>query len=199
MKLICQLFGTLSQNATNIPGICHEQLIKTAKKPNLDSQTQSVFQKTSTALYDKSELYHYYNHNDNENTAGPPPYDDHGAAVFISVVICFYSLSIVCMFIINIKFKIVMTKTSPYCMCDDSRVDEYESQKDETKNTIHLIFNDSSKLLSSVALAKLTNSASTPNMTPTSPLRTQPASLPGQILDDYDDECDDEAPRFTLV
>ena len=77
--------------------------------------------------------------------------EDSDAAMFIIVVVCFYSLSIVFMFILNIKFKIILKSKSGYC-CYETNNDLYESQRDETKNTIHMIFSDSSKLLTSVVI-----------------------------------------------
>lgn len=80
--------------------------------------------------------------------------NDFEAALFIIIVICFYSLSIVFIVITNTKFDILIDQDldgSFYCW-QKKKNDLYEAQKDETKSTIHFIFNDSSKLLTSVVI-----------------------------------------------
>ena len=132
MKLICQLFRKL-QNSTKIHGIC----VKLANAtPPVDASSSSASE--SAAL------------SQNENRSD----DDHfGAGTFIVVVICFYSLSIVFLTLFNIRFKIVFSRSYGICCCRESSRDQhYESQKEETKTTIHMLFRDSSRLLPAVAL-----------------------------------------------
>ncbi|RNA43559.1 hypothetical protein BpHYR1_005059 [Brachionus plicatilis] len=62
--------------------------------------------------------------------------DDSQAALFVIVVVCFYKRDL------DGRF---------YCW-HKKKNDLYETQRDETKKTIHVIFNDSSKLLASVAV-----------------------------------------------
>ena len=86
--------------------------------------------------------------------------DDDGAALYIIVVLCFYSLSILFMVLFNIKLRCFIKSSSAGMLCCDNHDNDlYESQMDETKHTIHMIFNDSSKLLSSVVLNQSTAAA----------------------------------------
>jgi hypothetical protein len=77
-------------------------------------------------------------------------------AIFIIVVICFYSLSIAFLVLFNVKFKIVLVKKpgeSFYRVHTQPNNDLYEMQKEETKTTIEMLFKDTSRVLTSVALS----------------------------------------------
>jgi hypothetical protein len=88
-------------------------------------------------------------------------YDEPGAALFVVVVILFYSMSVACMIISNVKFKCVMYRRPGVGTCglvwcksrgsQEAAADLYEAQA--TKETIHMLFNHSARVLSSVAIA----------------------------------------------
>lgn len=184
MDMMCSLFSKMHQNSTKIYGMCYEklkkeQIINSRRGPEL---TTTIVANLKT-IFEKSELYNHnsviYNrnrltnqtHTMDANKLNAAKYDDFGAAIFIVVVICFYSLSIVFMVIINVKFRVVFKRnTGGFCCCENKH-DLYDAQKDETKNTIHMIFNDSSRLLTSVVLpaslvTNLTNLKTIPTMNP---------------------------------
>lgn len=70
-------------------------------------------------------------------------------------MICFYSLTIGFMLISNIKCRFTLSRKSTGVCCFEIKAQDpssYDIDPDETKHTIHMIFNDSSKLLTSVVL-----------------------------------------------
>lgn len=147
MHMLCELFRKMFNNSTQIYGACYPSVNTTTRKYSSNPQSLPInfrnnFEKYSTTKH--------------SNVSEPSaPVDDKGAALFIVIVICFYSLSIVFMVILNIKFKMVINKKSDggiSCCEGGSKHDLYESQKDETKNTIQILFNDSSRLLASVVI-----------------------------------------------
>jgi len=69
--------------------------------------------------------------------------------MYIVVVICFFSLSIVFMVILNVKFKIVFDRQG-CCYEMAPSHDLYDQQQEETKNAINLLFSNSSRLVSSI-------------------------------------------------
>lgn len=159
MKILCELFRNMSNNMSRIHGTCYNPAntsqitLKDPKKSN-----QGLLAHNLKTNFEKSEFYHHNHHNPkqtnaNVSSAGGQS-DEQGAAMFIIVVICFYSLSILFLVIFNIKCNLVLNrKSAGRCSCCASKQhDLYESQKDETKTTIHMIFNDSSRLLTSVAI-----------------------------------------------
>ena len=126
MRLLCELFNRVIQNTTRLTGACIKYTNLTEVSSNLKNNSRLNLESKHLA-------------------------EDQEAAIFIIVVICFYSLSIVFMVIINIKLNVVIDRNSSGgCYCwERTKNDLYETQRDETKNTIHMIFNDSSKLLTS--------------------------------------------------
>lgn len=172
MDLMCSLFSQkqAETNSTRIYAMCVDKAAPTsttARPPNTIMNKLAVKAQHSTTsrplVFEKAEVYHHKqvpgkhattsnsNNNNNSNTFF---YDDHGAAMFVIVVICFYSLSIGFMLISNIKCRCVIArKTTGWCCLEiKSAEPAYDVQLDETKKTINLIFNDSSKLLTSVVL-----------------------------------------------
>ena len=83
-------------------------------------------------------------------------YDEPGAALFIVVVILFYSLTIALMIVSNIKCKLVVI-SMPGGGCSRARACRnqhlYDSQRQETKEAIEMLFAESPRTLTSVALA----------------------------------------------
>ena len=161
MKLVCELFRKM-QNSTKIHGICVEQLLVAINNITLQNLTApaNLTERQSHSLPTHhihnqdvvTNLKNVFHTNSHDSQAIS---DDHfGAGMFIIVVMCFYSMSILFLTLFNIRFKIVFSPGHGICGCRESEIDQnYESQKDETKNTIHMIFNDSSKLLPSVAIS----------------------------------------------
>jgi hypothetical protein len=150
MKFVCELFRKI-QNSTKIYGICSRQSINPSNTnssnnnmTNLDNQNKLNF---SNHLFTPSFSPSLSSSKSEE--------DYYGAGMFIVVVICFYSLSIVFLTLFNIRFKLVFGRSFyGMCCCRESTGDHhYESQKEETKNTIHMIFQNSSKLLPAIAVA----------------------------------------------
>jgi len=146
MKIVCELFRKIP-NSTKIYGICSRQSINPSNAigsnnmTNLDTQSRLNF---STHLFTPSS-----------SSLSKSEEDNYGAGMVIVVVICFYSLSIVFLTLFNIRFKLVFGRSFyGICCCRESTGDHhYESQKEETKNTIHMIFQNSSKLLPAIAVA----------------------------------------------
>lgn len=175
MDLMCSLFSQkqAETNSTRIYAMCVDKAAPTSTTPRtpntmmnkLAVKAHHYHQHSTTSrpsVFEKAEVYHHKqvpgkhattssNNNSNINTFF---YDDHGAAMFVIVVICFYSLSIGFMLISNIKCRCVIArKTTGWCCLEIKAADTaYDVQLDETKRTINLIFNDSSKLLTSVVL-----------------------------------------------
>lgn len=165
MDLMCSLFSKTSGNSTRIYGMCVEknkqqqqqdQAITRINKPiNLVASTLP----SRLTTLGKSELYHHNKHlinhaSSNQNGTLQTSFDDHGAAMFVVVVICFYSLTIGFMLVTHIKCKCVIARKTTGVCCFEIKSSEtsYDGQLDETKKTINLLFNDSSKLLTSVVL-----------------------------------------------
>ena len=150
MKFFCELVRKISSNASQLHGVCYENYLDLQNSNNKKGQQPGSL--NLVPKLDKGDLFGKSAKEASLVTAkmNGADYDD-GAAMFTVIVICFYSLSIVFMVILNIKFKIVLRPKFGYC-CYEPNNDLYESQKDETKNTIHMIFSDSSKLLTSVVI-----------------------------------------------
>ena len=140
MRLVCELFRKV-QNSTKIHGICFAPANRTTR----------VYPPSSLLIL--AQLNQHFPASNTSSTTSAKEADSFGAGLFIVVVICFYSLSIVALVIFNIRFKIVFSRSYGICFCRESKQDKnYESQKEATKNTIHMIFNDSSKLFPALAL-----------------------------------------------
>ena len=161
MKLVCELYRKI-HNSTKIYGICSRQssLITTttpttrrvASNDFLNEQNKTHLFDTHKSFLGLSSHATSLKNNENKNVTNGNE-DWYGAAMFIVVVICFYSLSIVFLTLFNIRFKLVFGRSYGICCCHESTEDHhYESQKEETKNTIHMIFRDSSKLLPALAI-----------------------------------------------
>lgn len=91
-----------------------------------------------------------HNHNTTNNSGSTE-----GAEFYIVIVICFYSLSIVFLLLFNAKFKLTFRNccTRQFFFSSESvKNDLYEMQKEETKTTINMLFQNSNKLLTSVAI-----------------------------------------------
>ena len=159
MKLVCELYRKI-HNSTKIYGICSRQYsqITTATTTTTKRVASNEFlnELNKTHLFDPHKIFlgsssHVTSLKNNESTNSND--DWYGAGMFIVVVICFYSLSIVFLTLFNIRFKLVFGRSYGICCCRESTEDHhYESQKEETKNTIHMIFRDSSKLLPALAI-----------------------------------------------
>ncbi|CAF0791641.1 unnamed protein product [Brachionus calyciflorus] len=131
MKIFCELFHRVINNSNSFNGACFKYV-------------------NSSSIKISQKIFTNYTDSMNQKSAG----NDLEAALFVIVVICFYSLSIVFIVIFNVKFDAVIdrdSKGSCYCW-ETNGNDLYEAQRDETKNTINMIFSDSSKLLTSVAI-----------------------------------------------
>jgi hypothetical protein len=160
MKLVCELYRKI-HNSTKIYGICSRQYSQITTVTTTKRLTSNNFlnEQNKTHLFDTHKLFlglssHATSLKNNENTNVTNGNEDwYGAGMFIVVVICFYSLSIVFLTLFNIRFKLVFGRSYGICCCRESTEDHhYESQKEETKNTIHMIFRDSSKLLPALAI-----------------------------------------------
>jgi hypothetical protein len=106
-------------------------------------------------------------------------YDQSGAAIFVVVVILFYSLSVACMIITNIKFKCVLYRRPGtwFQFRLQTQSDLYETQSEATKDTIQMLFNQSSKVLTSVAIpASLQVVSSEPTALVTTHISSSPPS-----------------------
>jgi hypothetical protein len=157
MQLLCEIFRKIINNSSQLHGVCYEHLPMSASlSSSSPKKVYTTHVPSKNGGYDKAGYYHLNRHGNanSKDTAS----NDYGAAIFIVVVICFYSLSIVFMVIFNIKFKFVFKNRSGFCCCDDAHNDLYESQKDETKNTINMIFKNSVVIPTSLILS---NSAGT--------------------------------------
>lgn len=162
MDMMCNLFSKMQNNTTKIYGMCFEKLNR--EQISKKSATTTIATNFKT-IFEKSE---FYNHKQsvNKNPQNSPCSgqnvgnnivhlnDDYGAAVFIVVVICFYSITMGFLLISNIKCKCVFNRKASGVWCfEETKYDgAYDAQSDEAKKTIHMIFNDSSKLLTSVVL-----------------------------------------------
>lgn len=125
MKIFCEIFQRALNSSSRLNGACFQYI----------NQNSSIRIESNQAARTLSQI------------------EDREAALFVIIVVCFYSLSIFFMVIANIKFNFVIEKDLNgrlYCWYKKKN-DWYETQREETKNTIHIIFNESSKLLTSVA------------------------------------------------
>ncbi len=173
MRLICELSRQV--NATSLRGKCYENtadankhinsinyndLIRTLNNINLTSVNQLTNSAELNATNQRN-LEYYANKNDN-------------AAMYVIIVLCFYSLSLVCLIFSNIKFNWVFKKSLGMlfefifiyiilfmfwnliwfyiglrnCYHAQVKTELYDTQQQETKETIELLFSHSSKLLS---------------------------------------------------
>ena len=161
MKLVCELFRKI-HNSTKLYGICSRQstnitttatathtIINANSALNEENRNHFSNQHQNLFLTSNQALSLSKSHSDDVKNGE----DYYGAGMFIVVVICFYSLSIVFLTLFNIRFRLVFGRSYGICCCRESTEDHhYESQKEETKNTIHMIFRDSSKLLPVLAI-----------------------------------------------
>jgi hypothetical protein len=168
MQLICQLFKNLFQNSSRLEGICYDEkneanfqnytniknIIKNAGKKlefgNLTNLTSFQIQRRESQNHQTQQDHAHLHQNG----------DTKGAYLYIIVVICFYSLSVLFLLITNSKFKLSFSKRSLFKCHDDNtyKNDLYELQKKETKETIDLLFQNSSKVSIPVSPKKPLNS-----------------------------------------
>jgi hypothetical protein len=148
MQLMCELFKNMFENKTRFEGICYDKNAdpnQSHKKPmQLIKQSQ---QNVDLTLEEISRIENLIQANPTDNSV----YSKIGPEYYIVVVICFYSLSIVFLLIFNSKFKCVINKNTFRCIDNDTENDLYELQKEETKTTIELLFQNSTKLFTSIA------------------------------------------------
>jgi hypothetical protein len=149
MQLICELFKNLFENTTRFEGVCYDKNANPSqivKKP-----VQIIKQNQQNAHLDRDDILQIEKYLQTETTPTETSGYSKGAEYYIIVVICFYSLSIVFLLIFNSKFKCVINKNTFHCIDNDTENDLYELQKEETKTTIELLFQNSTKLFTSIA------------------------------------------------
>ena len=189
MKLICELFRKISQNSSQLHGKCYENLLDAENKVNSQKFHDLVRNLSSLSVPKQADLAQLL-----PTTKAGATEQDSQAAIYIIIVICFYSLSLVFLVFFNIKFKMVFSKKLGLrnCYQSSTKHDLYDSQKQETKDTIELLFSHSSKILLTYSAANLANNLTKVNST--SLMTPQPS----QTINESSNEVNVD-PNSTLV
>jgi hypothetical protein len=174
MNFICQLLNP-TMNQTR--GICQEKIFHTKLPTTTTTASSGLNNKINSSIKFDSIFKHNLNSNLNffylfrclsfiqfllllllyfqdQMMSDKSETNPEEAAMFIVIVICFYSLSIACMVIINIKLKLVFArKPGQFCCCQSETISNQDDQdEEETRKTIHLMFSNTSKIAASIII-----------------------------------------------
>lgn len=170
-KLICEILNKLngSPGSTNLTTRLYGACVETShvlaqnltihdKAIPISSRVRSLIQGDLSRIYAQRNLSRsldeFLGDKLSKSVVAPPEdYDDPGAAIFIIIVILFYSCSIACLIFSNIKcnFEVIRKLGVPLVKAKND-FELYDMQQEETKNTIQMIFSESSRLATSIAI-----------------------------------------------